>query len=151
MTPIHLWNSLLEGVDTSAMCTRLSARMRERRLRFGDRVICPFLRPFFLDAADEARVRGVAEMLWTLGERVASQAVADAKMLADLALSGELVDAGDEQIVQGDRHLVVVDEGHAFARLPANLVEFVDARARRRIALRRAIVGHQRRCADAFA
>ena len=53
------------------MCARLSAQMRERRLRFGDRVICPFLRPFFLDAADEARVRGVAEMLWTLGERVA--------------------------------------------------------------------------------
>ena len=70
--PVDLWNTLLAGVDTSAMCTRLSAQMRERRLRFGDRAICPFLRPFFLDAADEARVRGVAEMLWTLGERVAS-------------------------------------------------------------------------------
>ena len=70
-SPIDLWNSLLAGTDTSAMCARLSAQMRERRLRFGDRVICPFLRPFFLDLADESRVRGVAEMLWTLGERVA--------------------------------------------------------------------------------
>ena len=69
------------------MCSRLSAQMRERRLRFGDRVICPFLRPFFLDAADEARVRGVAEMLWTLGERVAlAGARPSPQMLADLAL-----------------------------------------------------------------
>ena len=71
------------------MCSRLSAQMRERRLRFGDRPICPFLRPFFLDAADEARVRGVAEMLWTLGERVAAEAVGTPEMLTDLALSDD--------------------------------------------------------------
>ena len=44
--------------------------MRARRLRFGDRVLCPFLRPFFLDADDEARVKAVVERLWVLGERV---------------------------------------------------------------------------------
>ena len=38
------------------MCARLADRMRERRLTFGGRLLCPFLRPFFLDAADEARV-----------------------------------------------------------------------------------------------
>ena len=75
-SPIQLWDSLIAGVDAAAMCGRLSTQMRERRLRFGDRMICPFLRPFFLDAADETRVRGVAEMLWTLGERVAREAVA---------------------------------------------------------------------------
>ncbi len=70
------------------MCGRLAVQMRERKLRFGDRVICPFLRPFFLDAADEVRVRGVAEMLWRLGERVAHAASTDRpEMLADLALS----------------------------------------------------------------
>jgi hypothetical protein len=88
-TPAAHWNTLLEGVDTLKMCGRLSAQMRERRLRFGDRVICPFLRPFFLDAADEARVRGVAEMLWRLGERVAAEAVGTPQMLADLALSDD--------------------------------------------------------------
>src|SRR3954470_23323840 len=81
------WNALLAGVDAPAMCTRLSAAMRERRLRFGDRVICPFLRPFFLDPQDETRVRGVAELLWTLGERVAREAAGSPQMLADLALS----------------------------------------------------------------
>jgi hypothetical protein len=87
LSPSGVWNSLLAREDASAMCARLSARMRERRLRFGDRVICPFLRPFFLDAADEARVRGVAETLWTLGERVANKATAEPQLLADLALS----------------------------------------------------------------
>ena len=86
-SPIDVWDSLLAGVDASAMCERLSAQMRERRLRFGDRAICPFLRPFFLDAADEARVRHVSEMLWTLGERVANVAAGLPEMLEELALS----------------------------------------------------------------
>ncbi|MGH9140319.1 MAG: hypothetical protein ACRD2I_04150 [Vicinamibacterales bacterium] len=88
-TPESVWNWLLEGVDASAMCGRLSATMRERRLRFGERTICPFLRPFFLAAGDEDRVRGVAEMLWTLGERVAAEAMTTPRLLTDLALSGE--------------------------------------------------------------
>jgi hypothetical protein len=87
-SPIDCWNTALAAVDAGEMCARFSAQMRERRLRFGDRVICPFLRPFFLDAADEARVRGVAEMLWTLGERVALVGSTDRpEMLTDLALS----------------------------------------------------------------
>ena len=82
------WSALLASVDGAEMCARLSAQMRERRLRFGDRVICPFLRPFFLDAADESRVRAVSELLWTLGERVAQAASTDRpQLLTDLALS----------------------------------------------------------------
>src|ERR1700676_1243441 len=69
------------------MCGHLSSLMHERGLRFGDRVICPFLRPFFLVAADEARVRGVAEMLWRLGERGAAGAIGARQMLTELALS----------------------------------------------------------------
>ncbi len=34
-----------------------AASMRERKLTFGDRVHCPFLRPFFLTDADEPRIR----------------------------------------------------------------------------------------------
>jgi hypothetical protein len=86
-SPSSVWDSLLANEDALAMCGRLSGKMRDRRLRFGDRVICPFLRPFFLDAADEARVRGVSEMLWTLGERVAREAIAAPELLVDLALS----------------------------------------------------------------
>src|SRR3954447_9545937 len=113
-SPIDSWNSLLAGVDASAMCTRLSAQMRERRLRFGDRVICPFLRPFFLDAADEARVRGVAEMLWTLGERVALVASTDRpQMLEDLALSAAEI------------ALARIDSGYATASTAARADAFI--------------------------
>jgi hypothetical protein len=95
------------------MCARLSARMRERRLQFGDRVICPFLRPFFLDAADELRVRGVAEMLWTLGERVAGEATGTPQMLADLALS-------DDEI-----RLAGIDPGYATTSTAARADAFI--------------------------
>jgi uncharacterized circularly permuted ATP-grasp superfamily protein len=85
---IETWTAALASIDGAEMCARLNAAMRDRRLRFGDRIICPFLRPFFLDSADEARVRGVAEMLWTLGERVALAGSTDRpEMLTDLALS----------------------------------------------------------------
>jgi circularly permuted ATPgrasp domain protein len=87
--PAVLWHSLLSGEDAAALCTQITAAQRERRLRFGDRVLCPFLRPFFLNAGDEARVRTVAETLWTLGERVARAAMERPAMLADLALSDD--------------------------------------------------------------
>ena len=64
------------------LCASLAGQMRARRLRFGDRVLCPFLRPFFLEADDEARVRSVVELLWTLGERVARAAVDNPAMLS---------------------------------------------------------------------
>jgi hypothetical protein len=88
-TPIDYWHSLLENEAAGPLCARLADRMRERRLRFGDRVICPFLRPFFLDAADEPRVTRVAETLWTLGERVTEAAMASPEILRQLALSDD--------------------------------------------------------------
>jgi uncharacterized circularly permuted ATP-grasp superfamily protein len=84
---IRHWNSLLESIDGGALCAALAAEMRARRLRFGDRVLCPFLRPFFLDAADEARVKAVVERLWILGERVAQAACEHPSIMSDLALS----------------------------------------------------------------
>jgi uncharacterized circularly permuted ATP-grasp superfamily protein len=107
------WNALLAGIDAAAMCERLSAQMVDRRLRFGDRVICPFLRPFFLDEADEARVRGVAEMLWTLGERVAREGATDPQMLGDLALSADEI------------RLVEIDPGYATASTAARADAFI--------------------------
>jgi A circularly permuted ATPgrasp len=113
-SPIDLWDSLLASEDASALCARLSARMRERRLRFGDRVICPFLRPFFLDAGDESRVRGVAEMLWALGERVANQACTAApQLLADLALSEDEI------------RLARIDPGYATTSTAARADAFI--------------------------
>jgi uncharacterized circularly permuted ATP-grasp superfamily protein len=89
LDPATIWNNLLSREDAAALCTEITAAQRDRRLRFGDRVLCPFLRPFFLTAADEARVRMVAETLWTLGERVARVAMEQPAMLTDLALSDD--------------------------------------------------------------
>jgi len=87
LEPATLWNNLLHEEDTAALCARITTAQRERRLRFGNRVLCPFLRPFFLTTADEARVRDVVETLWLLGERVARVAMEQPALLADLALS----------------------------------------------------------------
>jgi uncharacterized circularly permuted ATP-grasp superfamily protein len=91
MDPISHWNSLLADEDGAALCASLAGEMRARRLRFGDRVLCPFLRPFFLSAEDEARVKAVVEQLWIFGERVARAAVETPAMLSDLGLTEDEV------------------------------------------------------------
>jgi uncharacterized circularly permuted ATP-grasp superfamily protein len=88
-TPAEVWHSLLrQDVELApAFCNELNARMRSERLVFGDRIHCPFLRPFFLTAEDEQRVRAVAETIAALGERVVKQSLADPRLLAQSALS----------------------------------------------------------------
>jgi hypothetical protein len=66
--------------------------MRQRRLTFGGRLLCPFLRPFFLTPADEARVKHAAEAMWRLGEQLARAAVQDRSLLSALGLSEAEVD-----------------------------------------------------------
>jgi uncharacterized circularly permuted ATP-grasp superfamily protein len=63
--------------------------MRSGRLTFGGRLLCPFLRPFFLDAGDEARVTRAAEALWRLGEQFAKAAAGDAAMLDHVGLNDD--------------------------------------------------------------
>jgi hypothetical protein len=87
--PITQWHELLRTEDAAALCASLADRMRQRRLHFGGRPLCPFLRPFFLDAADEDRVRHAAETLWRLGEKVARVAIDRPDLLQQLALSDE--------------------------------------------------------------
>src|SRR3954447_18636865 len=87
--PIARWHALVEDADGGATCTALAARMRERHLTVGGRLLCPFLRPFFLTDEDERRVVHAAELLWTLGERVAAAAFERADVLGELGLSEE--------------------------------------------------------------
>jgi hypothetical protein len=87
--PIDEWHTLLRNERAAELCAFVTAEQRARRLRFGERVLCPFLRPFFLTDEDETRVTRVVETLWTLAERVARVAVERPGMLADLALSDE--------------------------------------------------------------
>jgi uncharacterized circularly permuted ATP-grasp superfamily protein len=90
-TPAEAWHKLLrpEVELAPAFSNELNARMRTERLTFGDRIHCPFLRPFFLTAEDETRVRVIAETIATLGERVVKESLANPQLLAQVALSPE--------------------------------------------------------------
>ena len=72
MDLIGEWHAQL-GPDeelTPRFTSAFAAAMRAKKLTFGQRVHCPFLRPFFLTADDEARIRVAAETIALLGERV---------------------------------------------------------------------------------
>ena len=86
-TPASVWHTLLRpDVELSpAYSAELNARMRAEKLKFGDRVHCPFLRPFFLSAEDDRRVREVTEAIAAIGERVVKQSLADPSLLAQSA------------------------------------------------------------------
>jgi circularly permuted ATPgrasp domain protein len=87
--PIETWHALVrEGMDPN-LCASLATRMRERHLTFGGRLLCPFLRPFFLEPPDEGRIKQAAETLWRLGERLAQAASTDVALMTDLGLSSE--------------------------------------------------------------
>ena len=85
--PIAWWHSFVREETDARLCASLATRMRERHLTFGGRLLCPFLRPFFLDPADEGRIKRAAETLWRLGERLAEAAAADETLMAELGLS----------------------------------------------------------------
>jgi uncharacterized circularly permuted ATP-grasp superfamily protein len=111
--PAVEWQALIRERVDLALCGGLAERMRERRLTFGGRLLCPFLRPFFLDPADEVRVRHAAETLWRLGERVAKAAVADPQMLEYLGLSEEEI------------RLAQIDPGYGIASTAARADAFI--------------------------
>lgn len=90
--PIAAWHAILREDASGASCDDLASRLRERKLTFGGRVLCPFLRPFFLHPEDERRVVRAAEALWRLGERLAHVAVHDRSLLEALGLSRAEID-----------------------------------------------------------
>src|SRR3954471_23896925 len=85
--PIDAWHALIREGAGGGLCGALADRMRERRLTFGGRLLCPFLRPFFLEPGDEQRGTRAAEMLRTLAERVADAARDDPRLMIELGLS----------------------------------------------------------------
>jgi uncharacterized circularly permuted ATP-grasp superfamily protein len=115
LDPIELWTSLLRpDVElTEAFWVDLSARMREARLSFGDRPLCPFLRPFFLHEADEVRVRRVAETMAGLGEKVAEAAMTSPTLMAAVRLTDE------------EERLARIDPGYARASTASRLDAFI--------------------------
>jgi len=90
-SPADDWHEILKAtlLRNPGLPEDLFKRMRKAKLTFGDRVHCPFLRPFFLSPEDEERVRTVAETIAELGERVASAALDDKHLFAQLHLREE--------------------------------------------------------------
>lgn len=64
-------------------------KLRAAKLTFGRRVHCPFLRPFFLTPADEARVRRVSETIAAGAERVTAAALEDDSLFRQFHLRPE--------------------------------------------------------------
>jgi uncharacterized circularly permuted ATP-grasp superfamily protein len=87
--------------------------MRSRRLTFGDRVHCPYLRPFFLAPADEARIRTASEAVAAMGERVIHAAFASRDVWNQLGVSG------------AETRLLRMDPGYATASTASRLDAFL--------------------------
>jgi uncharacterized circularly permuted ATP-grasp superfamily protein len=113
MDPVAHWSDLVRQADGAALCAALTRDMEARRLTFGGRLLCPFLRPFFLSAADEQRVARAATLLWTLGERVAAAAVGDRALRDELGLSEE------------EAALAAIDPGYGVASTAARADAFL--------------------------
>jgi uncharacterized circularly permuted ATP-grasp superfamily protein len=115
MDTIGSWNALLRpDVElTRGYCEEFAASMRARKLTFGDRVHCPFLRPFFLTDLDEARMRSAAETIAALGERVTAAALASPALFNQLRLT------------EAETRLVRMDPGYACASTASRLDAFL--------------------------
>jgi hypothetical protein len=109
------WHALLRpGEELSRQFTSgLAASMRERKLTFGDRIHCPFLRPFFLTARDEARMRAAAESVASLGERVTEAALKSRDVFDQLGLTN------------AETRLVEIDPGYSRASTASRLDAFL--------------------------
>src|SRR5437762_5469407 len=90
-SPVEEWHAMLKTtlVRLPALPEDLVKRMRGAKLTCGNRVRCPFLRPFFLSPEDEERVRTVAETIADLGERITSTALHDKNLFAQFHLREE--------------------------------------------------------------
>ena len=109
------WHALLRPGDelSPAFSAALAAEMRARRLTFGDRIHCPFLRPFFLTAADEARIRAAAETIAALGERVARAAMETPRLFHDLG------------VTEAEAPLIRIEPGYGTASTASRLDAFL--------------------------
>ncbi len=89
--PVESWNALLRPLlrESPDFPRNFLKQLQDAKLTFGNRVHCPFLRPFFLSPQDEARVRHATETLAQLGERLASIALEDESLFAQFHLRPE--------------------------------------------------------------
>jgi hypothetical protein len=115
MDAIAEWIGLLRSDHelTPVFCTSLADAMRDRKLTFGDRVHCPVLRPFFLSAADEARIREASERIAAIGERMTAAAITDRRLLTALG------------VTEAEERLIRIDPGYERASTASRLDAFL--------------------------
>jgi hypothetical protein len=115
MDPASAWHALLRpDVELSRRyIEEFTGAMRARKLTFGDRVHCPFLRPFFLSEQDEARMRAAAERIAALGERVTAAALESPAIFDQLGLT------------EPETRLVRIDPGYHRASTASRLDAFL--------------------------
>jgi uncharacterized circularly permuted ATP-grasp superfamily protein len=115
MSVIDAWHALLgpSVAATPKFCADFAASMRARKLTFGDRVHCPFLRPFFLTSGDEARIRHAAETIAALGERVVAAALESPAVFDQLGMS------------EAETRLARIEPGYAVASTASRVDAFL--------------------------
>lgn len=115
MVPASAWHALLRPeVELSRRSVgEFAGAMRARKLTFGDRVHCPFLRPFFLSEQDEARMRAAAERIAALGERVTAAALESPALFDQLG------------VTEAEARLVRIDPGYGCASTASRLDAFL--------------------------
>jgi hypothetical protein len=114
-SPAEFWHSLLRpDVElTPAFFEKHVERMAAAKLTFGGRVLCPFLRPFFLSEQDEQRIRAVTEAIAALGERFVAAALESPELLAQVGLTPD------------EERLVRIEPGYATASTASRLDSFL--------------------------
>jgi uncharacterized circularly permuted ATP-grasp superfamily protein len=115
MDPIAAWNGLVHPEEdlAPARLRDLAVQMASRRLTFGSRMLCPFLRPFFLTVEDEARVRGAAEAIAAIGETVVQAALARPALFDALGMT------------EAESRLARIDPGYERASTASRLDAFL--------------------------
>ena len=115
MSVVEAWHEELKrGRElTAEFCHEFAASMRARKLTFGDRIHSPFLRPFFLSAADESRIRRASETIAAVGERVVREALLQRPLFDQLG------------ITEPEERLIRIDPGYHTASTASRLDAFL--------------------------
>jgi uncharacterized circularly permuted ATP-grasp superfamily protein len=112
---IDHWHGLLrpEVELSGAWWEAFASEMRASRLTFGDRLNCPFLRPFFLAPEEVSLVAQVSEAIVRMGERIVQAAMQEPALLDAVGLT------------EAERALVAIDPGYATASTASRLDAFL--------------------------
>jgi len=112
---IDYWHSLLRpAVElTPAYAETFTSELRARHLHFGDRIHCPFLRPFFLDEEQLALVTRVSETIARMGETLVAASTERPDLFDALALT------------DAERSLVAIEPGYQRASTASRLDSFI--------------------------